>query len=98
MRDDCGRSNELAYPLYVVIFFVFSKIAVLLFANGKLLFLHNVKPSKIILLPIVFQLFLGIALVIVVLITGLFQYYQESKSSKIMESFRNLVPQVRNLL
>ena len=50
------------------------------------------------MLPIVFQLFLGIALVIVVLITGLFQYYQESKSSKIMESFRNLVPQVRNLL
>ena len=29
----------------------------------------------------------------VVIITGVFQYYQESKSSKIMESFKNLVPQ-----
>lgn len=32
----------------------------------------------------------------VVVITGCFQYYQESKSSKIMESFKNLVPTVRN--
>ena len=29
----------------------------------------------------------------VVVITGIFSYYQESKSSKIMESFKNLVPQ-----
>jgi len=41
---------------------------------------------------------LGIALVVVVLITGLFQYYQESKSSKIMESFKNLVPQVSTIV
>lgn len=30
----------------------------------------------------------------VVIITGCFSYYQESKSSKIMESFKKLVPQV----
>ena len=29
----------------------------------------------------------------VVVVTGVFSYYQESKSSKIMESFKNLVPQ-----
>lgn len=29
----------------------------------------------------------------VVIITGIFSYYQESKSSAIMESFKNLVPQ-----
>merc|ERR1712142_654318 len=29
----------------------------------------------------------------VVVVTGIFSYYQESKSSKIMESFKNLVPQ-----
>ena len=29
----------------------------------------------------------------VVVITGIFSYYQESKSSRIMESFKNLVPQ-----
>lgn len=42
-----------------------------------------------------FQLYLGIVLMTVVVITGCFQYYQESKSSKIMESFKNLVPTVR---
>lgn len=40
------------------------------------------------------QLYLGIVLAAVVIITGCFSYYQEAKSSKIMESFKNLVPQV----
>jgi sodium/potassium-transporting ATPase subunit alpha len=40
------------------------------------------------------NLWLGIVLVSVVVITGCFQYYQESKSSKIMESFKNMVPTV----
>uniref|UniRef100_A0A8B9GQD1 ATPase Na+/K+ transporting subunit alpha 1 n=1 Tax=Astyanax mexicanus TaxID=7994 RepID=A0A8B9GQD1_ASTMX len=39
------------------------------------------------------QLYLGIVLAAVVLITGCFSYYQEAKSSKIMESFKKLVPQ-----
>ena len=29
----------------------------------------------------------------VVTVTGIFSYYQESKSAKIMEGFKNLVPQ-----
>ena len=39
------------------------------------------------------NLYLGIVLTAVVVITGVFSYYQESKSSKIMESFKNMVPQ-----
>ena len=39
------------------------------------------------------NLYLGIVLTAVVVITGIFSYYQESKSSKIMESFKNMVPQ-----
>ncbi|XP_039248773.2 sodium/potassium-transporting ATPase subunit alpha-3-like isoform X2 [Styela clava] len=39
------------------------------------------------------NLYLGVVLAAVVIITGCFQYYQESKSSKIMESFKNMVPQ-----
>jgi len=39
------------------------------------------------------NLYLGIVLTGVVVVTGIFSYYQESKSSKIMESFKNLVPQ-----
>ncbi|KAK3530179.1 hypothetical protein QTP86_017759, partial [Hemibagrus guttatus] len=38
------------------------------------------------------RLYLGIVLATVVLITGCFSYYQEAKSSKIMDSFKNLVP------
>ncbi|XP_076857838.1 sodium/potassium-transporting ATPase subunit alpha-1b isoform X2 [Brachyhypopomus gauderio] len=39
------------------------------------------------------NLYLGVVLSAVVFITGCFSYYQESKSSRIMESFKNLVPQ-----
>jgi len=39
------------------------------------------------------NLYLGAVLAGVVIITGCFQYYQESQSSKIMESFKNLIPQ-----
>merc|ERR1712168_184950 len=37
--------------------------------------------------------YLGIVLTLVVTVTGIFSYYQESKSAAIMESFKNLVPQ-----
>ena len=40
------------------------------------------------------QLYLGIVLTGVVIVTGIFSYYQEAKSSAIMESFKSLVPQV----
>lgn len=38
------------------------------------------------------NLYLGIVLTCVVVITGFFSYYQESKSSKIMESFKKMIP------
>ncbi|XP_030327328.1 sodium/potassium-transporting ATPase subunit alpha-1 [Strigops habroptila] len=39
------------------------------------------------------NLYLGVVLAAVVIITGCFSYYQEAKSSKIMDSFKNMVPQ-----
>merc|ERR1711935_368174 len=39
------------------------------------------------------NLYLGVVLSAVVTVTGIFSYYQESKSAKIMEGFKNLVPQ-----
>ncbi|XP_071841579.1 sodium/potassium-transporting ATPase subunit alpha-3-like isoform X2 [Apostichopus japonicus] len=39
------------------------------------------------------NLYLGIVLAAVVIITGCFSYYQEAKSSRIMESFKHMVPQ-----
>jgi len=39
------------------------------------------------------NLYLGVVLTMVVTVTGIFSYYQESKSAKIMEGFKNLIPQ-----
>jgi len=39
------------------------------------------------------NLYLGVVLTAVVVVTGCFSYYQEAKSSKIMESFKSMVPQ-----
>lgn len=40
------------------------------------------------------KLYLAIALIAVVVVTGCFGYYQEFKSTNIIASFKNLVPQV----
>ena len=39
------------------------------------------------------NLWLGVALAVVVILTGIFSYFQEAKSSRIMESFKKMVPQ-----
>lgn len=44
------------------------------------------------------NLYLGIVLAAVVIVTGIFSYYQESKSSRIMESFKNMVPQFATVI
>lgn len=44
------------------------------------------------------HLILGIVLALVVLVTGLFSYYQENKSSRIMDSFKKLVPNFANVI
>ena len=73
---------------------LFSGFALLLWVGGILCFIAFAVQS--------FQnpddtpydnLYLGIVLVAVVCVTGVFSYYQESKSAKIMESFKDLVPQ-----
>lgn len=45
-------------------------------------------------LPSSTQLYLALALIAVVVVTGCFGYYQEFKSTNIIASFKNLVPQV----
>merc|ERR1711970_1057156 len=44
------------------------------------------------------NLYLGVVLTAVVTVTGIFSYYQESKSAAIMESFKNLVPQYAKVI
>ncbi|XP_062844233.1 sodium/potassium-transporting ATPase subunit alpha-2 isoform X2 [Trichomycterus rosablanca] len=43
--------------------------------------------------PVNDNLYLGVVLAAVVIVTGCFSYYQEAKSSRIMDSFKNMVPQ-----
>lgn len=44
------------------------------------------------------NLYLGIVLASVVIITGVFSYFQERKASNIMDSFKNLVPDRANVI
>lgn len=44
------------------------------------------------------NLYLGITLAAVVMITGVFSYYQEAKSCRVMESFKHMVPQHANVI
>uniref|UniRef100_A0A6Q2ZCM9 Sodium/potassium-transporting ATPase subunit alpha-1 n=1 Tax=Esox lucius TaxID=8010 RepID=A0A6Q2ZCM9_ESOLU len=53
----------------------------------------GVKANHIHIIVCILFLYLGIVLSVVVIVTGCFSYYQEAKSSKIMDSFKKLVPQ-----
>lgn len=51
-------------------------------------------PPPALIHPALPQLYLALALIAVVVVTGCFGYYQEFKSTNIIASFKNLVPQV----
>merc|ERR1711910_179980 len=72
---------------------LFSGFAMLLWFGAILCFLAYSIQASTYEEPPDDNLYLGCVLTAVVVITGIFSYYQESKSSKIMESFANLVPQ-----
>jgi len=38
------------------------------------------------------NLYLGIVLIIVVVVTGLFSFFQQGKSAKLMAQFKNFIP------
>merc|ERR1712123_260435 len=72
---------------------LFSGFACLLWVGAALCFLAYGIQASTYEEPPDDNLYLGIVLTAVVVVTGIFSYYQESKSSKIMESFANMVPQ-----
>merc|ERR1712214_200977 len=72
---------------------LFSGFACLLWLGAILCFLAYGIQASAYEEPPDDNLYLGIVLTAVVTVTGVFSYYQESKSDKIMESFKNLVPQ-----
>jgi sodium/potassium-transporting ATPase subunit alpha len=44
------------------------------------------------------NLYLGVVLVVVVMMTGIFSYYQDAKSAAVMEGFKNLLPENASVL
>merc|ERR1711931_272944 len=72
---------------------MFSGFAMLLWIGAILCFLAYGIQASAYEEPPDDNLYLGIVLSAVVTVTGIFSYYQEAKSAKIMESFKNLVPQ-----
>merc|ERR1719249_7089 len=72
---------------------LFSGFAMLLWLGAFLCFLAYGIQASAYEEPPDDNLYLGIVLSAVVTVTGIFSYYQESKSAKIMEGFKNLVPQ-----
>merc|ERR1711953_208281 len=72
---------------------LFSGFAMLLWLGAFLCFLAYSIQASAYEEPPDDNLYLGVVLSAVVVVTGIFSYYQESKSSKIMEGFKNLVPQ-----
>merc|ERR1712212_526548 len=72
---------------------MFSGFAMLLWVGAILCFVAYSIQASAFEEPPDDNLYLGIVLTAVVTVTGVFSYYQESKSDKIMESFKNMVPQ-----
>jgi len=72
---------------------LFSGFAMLLWIGAILCFVAYSIQASAYEEPPDDNLYLGVVLTAVVVVTGVFSYYQESKSAKIMESFKNLVPQ-----
>merc|ERR1712117_341744 len=72
---------------------LFGGFAMLLWLGAVLCFIAYSIQATTMEQPPDDNLYLGVVLTAVVVVTGIFSYYQESKSSKIMESFANMVPQ-----
>merc|ERR1712212_462907 len=72
---------------------LFSGFAMLLWLGAFLCFLAYSIQASAYEEPPDDNLYLGVVLSAVVTVTGIFSYYQESKSATIMEGFKNLVPQ-----
>lgn len=70
-----------------------SGFAILLWVGGFLCFGAYGITSNVFGETSTDNVWLGSVLFLVVIITGCFSYYQEARSSRIMDSFKNLVPQ-----
>ncbi|XP_022208920.1 sodium/potassium-transporting ATPase subunit alpha [Drosophila obscura] len=88
-----------ATPQYVIFLKnMFGGFAILLWAGSALCFIGYLIQAQTQADPPDDNLFLGLALALLVIITGLFSYFQVHKSSAIMDSFKNMVPQYATVI
>ncbi|CAL1279857.1 unnamed protein product [Larinioides sclopetarius] len=77
---------------------LFGGFAILLWVGAILCFIaYSIQSSSLEEAPDD-NLYLGVVLATVVIVTGIFSYCQEAKSSKIMESFKSMVPQYATVI
>jgi sodium/potassium-transporting ATPase subunit alpha len=70
----------------------FSPFSLVLWAGAILCFIaYGIQLTSDPVAPLD-NVYVGIVLIVVVVISGIFSYYQESKSSKIMDSFKKMIP------
>ncbi|XP_008432188.1 sodium/potassium-transporting ATPase subunit alpha-2 [Poecilia reticulata] len=72
---------------------LFGGFSILLWIGAILCFLAYSIQAAVEDEPVNDNLYLGVVLAAVVIITGCFSYFQEAKSSRIMDSFKKMVPQ-----
>eukprot|EP00118_Oscarella_pearsei_P002645 m.11136 g.11136 ORF g.11136 m.11136 type:complete len:1036 (+) comp23003_c0_seq1:66-3173(+) len=91
--------NELSPPKTIPEWIKFCKqlfggFATLLWIGSLLCFIAYGIQAGTTKNPQLDNVYLGVVLAAVVIVTGVFSYYQEAKSSAIMESFKTMVPTV----
>lgn len=72
---------------------LFQGFSILLWIGAVLCFIAYFIETTISEYPAKDNLWLGLVLILVVVLTGLFSYSQEAKSSRIMDSFKTMIPQ-----
>ncbi|XP_034656439.1 sodium/potassium-transporting ATPase subunit alpha [Drosophila subobscura] len=86
-------------PQYVIFLKnMFGGFAILLWAGSFLCFIGYLIQVQTQDDPNDDNLFLGLALALLVIVTGLFSYFQVHKSTAIMDSFKNMVPQYATVI
>ncbi|XP_025205602.1 sodium/potassium-transporting ATPase subunit alpha-like [Melanaphis sacchari] len=86
-------------PAWIILLkHLFEGFSILLWAGAALCFLAYGIQYSTSEEPQEDNLWLGTVLVLVCVITGVFAYSQEAKSSRIMDSFKNMVPQYANVV
>ncbi|XP_065845622.1 sodium/potassium-transporting ATPase subunit alpha-3-like [Oscarella lobularis] len=77
---------------------LFGGFATLLWIGAVLCFFAYGMQTTLEENPQLDYVYLGVVLAAVVIITGVFSYYQEAKSSAIMESFKSMVPTIATVI